>query len=344
MRTCLAWWLGGMLGLVVGLGGLVRAAEAEIRVQPKEAIEFRIGGQLVGRYVIADTAPKPHFFPLNAPTGKPITRGFPMIPDDPEETKDHPHHRAAWFCHGDVIPEGIPLKQKVRGVEGVDFWSESPGHGRIVCVGVGAPGGDGQHAWVSTRNEWRTADGQKILDETRTFHLYDLGGEAWLLTCVIEVQASVCPITFGDTKEGAFAVRVAEFVSEKRNRGGVIENAQGERGEAKCWGRASAWCDYSGPVDGQIVGLAILDDPRNPYPAHWHARSYGLMAANPFGRNKSGFPGVRGRTDLVKLAKGELLRLRYGLLLHRGDARSGKVAEHYQTFVQLADKERDPAK
>jgi hypothetical protein len=317
----------------------LHAAEVEIRVRDKESLEFLSGGRLVGRYIIAENAPKPHFFPLNAPTGKPVTRGFPMVKDDPEETKDHPHHRAAWFCHGDVIPEGVTLTQKVRGVEGVDFWSESPGHGRIVCVHVGEPKRDGNHAWVTTRNEWRTSDGQKILEETRTIHLHDLG-ESWLLTFAIDLHASVCPITFGDTKEGAFAVRVAEFMSEKRNRGGVIENAEGERTEAKCWGRPSAWCDYSGPVDGQIVGLAILDDPRNPHPAHWHARGYGLMAANPFGRNKSGFPGVRGRTDLVKLAKGEHLRLRYGILLHLGDARTGKVAQGFERFVQLAETER----
>lgn len=334
IAVCLFVWTGPWLSHLC-------ATEVEIRVQDGQSIDFLIGGKLVGRYITAESAPKPHFFALHAPTGKPVTRGFPMVKDDPEETKDHPHHRAAWFCHGDVIPEGVTHTQKVRGVEGVDFWSESPGHGRIVCVHVGEPKREENHAWVVTRNEWRTPDGQKILDETRTIHLYDLG-ESWLLAFAIDLHASVCPISFGDTKEGAFAVRVAEFMSEKRNRGGVIENAEGERTEARCWGRSSAWCDYSGPVDGQIVGLAILDDPRNPHPAHWHARGYGLMAANPFGRNKSGFPGVRGRTDLVKLAKGEHLRLRYGILLHLGDARTGKVAQGFQRFVQLAGTERVP--
>ena len=88
-------------------------------------------------------------------------------------------------------------------------------------------------------------------------------------------------------------------------------------------------------VDGKTVGIAILADPKNPYPTCWHARGYGLMAANPFGRGKSGFPAMKGRTDLVKLAKGEHLRLRYGLLLHAGDVNDGKVAEHYEEFVKL---------
>jgi len=322
--------------LILAFTASASAAAPEIKVNGNESIDFLVNGQLVGRYIVHPAAPKPHFFPLNSPSGKPVTRAFPMVKDLPEETKDHPHHRAAWFCHGDVIPEGITLTRKVKNVEGVDFWSESPGLGRIVCVEVGKPMRDGNHAWITTKNEWRTADEQKIMDETRTLHVYDLG-EARLLTFDIDLHASVVPITFGDTKEGSFAVRVAEFMTEKRQKGGVIENAEGQRGEAKCWGRKSAWCDYSGPVEGEIVGLAILDDPRNPHPARWHARGYGLMGANPFGRRRSGFPDALEQKELVKLSRDEHLRLRYGILLHPGDAKAGKVAEHYERFVKLGE-------
>jgi hypothetical protein len=103
----------------------------------------------------------------------------------------------------------------------------------------------------------------------------------------------------------------------------------------ECWGYLSAWCDYSGSVNRDKVGLAIFDDPSNPSPACWHSRDYGLMAANPFGRRKAGFPAMKGRTDLVKLAKGEHLKLRYGLLLHPGDAKEGRVADYYQRFLGL---------
>src|SRR5262249_28474302 len=149
-----------------------------------------------------------------------------------------------------------------------------------------------------TRNEWRTADGTKILDETRTIHLYDFG-DTRLLVFDIDLTASVVPITFGDTKEGSMGIRINDKIAEeitikvkeggkvKRKTikmGGTLENADGKRGEKKCWGHFSKWCDYSGPLRGKTVGLAILDDPSNPYPACWHSRGYGLMAANPFGR------------------------------------------------------------
>jgi hypothetical protein len=104
----------------------------------------------------------------------------------------------------------------------------------------------------------------------------------------------------------------------------------------ECWGRRSAWCDYSGPIQGNVAGIAIFDHPDNPYPAGWHSRDYGLMAANPFGRSKSGFPAVQGDTDLVKLAKGKHLKFRYGILIHPGDVKDGKVADYYQRFVKLA--------
>jgi hypothetical protein len=84
-----------------------------------------------------------------------------------------------------------------------------------------------------------------------------------------------------------------------------------------------------------VVGLAILADPSNSVPTAWHARDYGLMAANPFGRSKSGFPAMKDKSDLVKLAKGEHLKLRYGVLIHSGDAKEGKVSDYYQQFIKL---------
>ena len=152
---------------------------------------------------------KPYFWPLNAPSGVAVTRAWPMEKAKPGEQTDHVHQKSAWFCHGDVIPEGIELKQKIKGVEGVDFWSEAEGHGRIVCVKVGEPETEEQPRHASSHdNEWLTADGVKILDETRTIPLLRLRTARRLLVLDIDLHADVCPITFGDTKEGSFGVRV----------------------------------------------------------------------------------------------------------------------------------------
>jgi hypothetical protein len=301
----------------------------------KEQITFSIGKDLVGKYNIGPTVAKPYLWPLNAPGNVPVTRSWPMVKGQAGESSDHVHQKSAWFCHGDVIPEGIELKDKVKGVAGVDFWSEGPGAGKIICVDVGKPATDKNHGQITTKNEWRTAGGTKVLDEVRTIHLYDLG-DARLFVFDIDLHASAVPITFGDTKEGSFGIRINDAIREEKNGKGKLENADGKVGEKSLWGQQSAWCDYSGPIDGKVVGLAVLDDPGNSSRACWHSRGYGLMAANPFGREKSGFPAMKGKTDLVKLAKGEHLKLRYGILLHSGDATAGKVADNYQKFVKLA--------
>ena len=300
--------------------------------QDKDAFEFYIGNDLVTRYHTAGFA-KPIFWPVNAPGGVPLTRNYPP----PEgQAKDHPHQKSAWFCHGDVIPEGIDIKSKIKGVAGVDFWSEAKGHGQIQCKSVAEIVGDTK---IMTENEWRTAEGQKIMDEARTIRLYDLG-KARLIVVNIDLHASVCPITFGDTKEGSFGIRINDVINAGKTGKGKIQNAEGKIGEKDCWGQISAWCDYSGPIDGKEVGLAIFADPKNAYPSVWHVRGYGLMAANPFGRYKHAqFPAMKGNDKLVRLDKGQHLQLRYGMLLHSGDAVSGEVAQAYQRFVELRGKE-----
>jgi hypothetical protein len=156
-----------------------------------------------------------------------------------------------------------------------------------------------------------------------------------LIILEIDLKASFCPITFGDTKEGSMGVRVNDQIrlSAPGSKGKLV-NADGKSGEKEVWGMLSDWCDYSGEIDGKVAGIAIFDAPTNKPRAAWHARGYGLMAANPFGRAESGFPARKGEKDLVKLAKGEHLKLRYGIYLHAGDAKEGKVSEAYAEFAK----------
>jgi hypothetical protein len=315
------------------------AGDGEVTAEAsKDRIEFKVGKDLITTYHIEASNAKPYFWPLIAPNGVTVTRAWPMEKAKAGEKTDHPHQKSAWFCHGDVIPEGIEIKAKVKGVEGVDFWSEEPGHGKIICVKVGEPEVGKGRVKVATTNEWRTADDVKVLEETRTISLHDLG-DSRLLVLDIDLHASVAPITFGDTKEGSLGIRVREGLNEEVGKGKLTnaDGKTGEKGPDGVWGRQSAWCDDSGPVDGKTAGVAVLADPANPSPSCWHARGYGLLAANPFGRDKSLFSAVQGKTDLVKLAKGEHLKLRYGILLHNGDVKDGKVAEAYERFVKLKE-------
>ena len=317
----------------------VATSVAPVNIQAtRSQIEFQVGKELVSRYNLGPDVAKPYLWPVLGPGGMEMTRRWPMEKAQAGGSTDHVHQKSAWFCHGDVIPEGMELKDRIKNVEGVDFWSEARGHGRIVTTSVGSARQDRNHGQVTTRNEWQTADGTKVLDETRTIHFYNFG-VSQLFVFDSDLYASVAPLTFGDTKEGSFGIRINDRIRAQGGKG-RIENADGKVGEKDCWGQVSKWCDYSGPLpsaSGQekVAGLAILDDPSNPYPACWHSRNYGLMAANPFGRAKSGFPAMKAKTELVKMKKGEHLKFRYGLLIHPGDARGGKVGEFYDRFVKL---------
>jgi hypothetical protein len=322
-----------VLGAVlVGLGN-VPALHAQVRmVWNKDATTFYVGDELVATYHRAGYA-KPIFWPVNAPGAIPLTRNYPP----PEgQAKDHPHQKSAWFCHGDVYPEGLDFMSPIKNVKGVDFWSEAKGHGKIVTAS--AVHQESPPA-VIAKNEWQTAGGNRIMDETRKISLHDLG-KSRLIVVEIDLHASVCPIVFEDTKEGAFGVRINDVINAGKTGKGKIQNADGKIGEKDCWGQISNWCDYSGPIDGKEVGLAILADPKNPQPSCWHVRGYGLMAANPFGREKHAkFPAMKGNNEPVRLKKGEHYQLRYGMVLHTGDAVSGDVAAAYKRFVELRGKE-----
>ncbi|MGE3808510.1 MAG: DUF6807 family protein, partial [Gemmataceae bacterium] len=211
-----------------------------------------------------------------------------------------------------------------------DFWSEAPGHGVITCTSVGEPKIDKNHASIVTKNEWKKGD-KKLFDETRTLHLYAFDDGSRLLVFDCDLQATGGDIVFGDTKEGSFGVRVNDQLRTSKGNG-TITNAHGKTGEPACWGQHAAWCDYSGKVDGKEVGVAVFDDPKNPSPAAWHVRGYGLLAANAFGRKS--FPATKGQPELFQIPKGKDAHFRYGVFIHKGDAKTGNVAEHFQQFVK----------
>lgn len=311
-------------------------------VKGETDVAFYAGDQLVTRYVFGGTVQdekgtgtkplaKPYFYPLVAPNDVSLTRDWPMKRGTPGETTDHYHQKSAWFSHGDVIPDGIALKTRAtdKHVQGVDFWSEQPGHGRIVCVKVEEPGNnvcdsEGQIS-VVTHNEWRTADGDVVLTEQRTVTLEPVPGRHYIT--VHSYLKTPCGVTFGDTKEGSFGVRIRDdFALAHKGGTGVVTSSDKQSVKAPTkdnlpmWGQLALWHDYTGTVGGKTAGLTVRESTGNLQKSAWHTRAYGLMAANPFGRAKSGFPARKGQTDLVKLAKGEMLMLSYRMVLHDGPA------------------------
>ena len=297
-----------------------RAPAGEVRLgRHDDRIDVTIDGEPFTSYIFAGHR-KPILFPVRGPGGVAMTRSWPVVADVAGEAHDHPHHESIWFTHGSV--------------NGVDFWTSSPladkeerrGGNRIEHVEL-VKVEDGARGLVEARNRWMKADGTTVCTDTRRL-VFAGDGTTRTIDCTITIHADHGPVTFGDTKEGAMALRLPTSLQLKNIDGstgaaGHCVNSAGDR-DAAVWSKRARWVDYWGPIAGRTVGVAVLDHPGNlRHPTHWHARDYGLVAANPFGLHD--FAGApRGAGDHL-IPAGGTLELRYLLVFHEGDAEAAGI-------------------
>jgi len=283
-------------------------------------VDVLINGQLFTAYHYDSRWARPFLWPAIGPYGDTVTRNYPMIEDIEGEKHDHPHHKSIYTAFGEV--------------NDVDDWSEMPGHGRIVHKGFAQLQSGPIVGAIQADNDWVSADGRKVLSEKRTVVVYNLlPSTERLVDFVIAFKADVGDVKFGDTKEGGIlSVRVATSMDVASGLGGKIENAFGGINEDETWGKPAHWCDYSGPVKGRRVGIAIMDHPSNlRHPTGWHVRNYGLMTANCFADSYyKNDPSLDGS---YTIASGDELVFRYRLLIHKGDAEIGRVSERYHDYI-----------
>lgn len=297
--------LWGAISTLVTDATSVRADDARAKVSFKEmdgGLAIQIGNE---PFTFLHNGPewaKPFLAPVHAPGGAIVTR---TIGD--KDDKDHPHHKGIWFS--------------VDEVNEVKFWAEA---GKILNVKTEAIEGDPLQ--IKLKNHWLGKDELPIVVETTTISIFP----SRLIIYDAMFTAGTEKVTFDDTKEGLFGVRVATTMREKV--GGVVVNAEGKKGTKECWGQPSKWVDYTGPVDGKLYGVAIMDDPANFRPSRYHVRDYGLFSVSPFG--EGAYQNDKSKALPVVLEPGKSLKLKYGLYVHAGDAAEGKVADAYEQFLK----------
>lgn len=306
--------LAALIAVACSLGSLhVALADVSVEKTPG-GVAVKIDGQPFTEYLV-QSGSKPILWPIIGPNGKRLTRNWPMDTGVPGETdRDHPHQRSLWFTHGDV--------------NGIDFWSEGKGrieHREFVKVSGGPT------ATIVTKNDWLSPDGSKLVcQDERTLGFGGDGERRWI-DFEIVIKATAGPVVFGDTKEGSFGVRTASSMRVDSKKGGQIVNSDGNT-NAAAWGKPAAWVDYYGRVDDETLGIAILNHPSSfRFPTYWHVRTYGLFAANPFGLHD--FTGGASKGEFT-LPEGQTLKLRYRVLLHKGDEKVGRVAEAFAEFAK----------
>lgn len=297
----------------------------------KNEVDISIDGKPFTSFLYPDSLEKPVLFPVHASNGTIVTRGFPLDPK-PHEPTDHPHHIGIWFNY--------------ENLNGIDFWNNSYAipqdkkdlYGwiktdKVLEMQSGPTGKLGYHAnWVNQQNEVQ-------LEETTHFKFSGTAHRRIIDRLTILKAVKEC--LFTDAKDGMLGLRLArelqmpskddqKFADNKGNvtvvktidvqiANGNYLTSEGKQGN-DAWGTRGVWCKVYGKMRGDSVSVAIIDHPHNPnYPTFWHARGYGLFAANPLGEKI--FTNGKSAKNL-HLNKGESVTFRYRIVIDDGVATS----------------------
>ncbi len=308
---------------------LCTPALADVTVTEKpDRVSIEINGQLFTEYRHGD-APHVYYWPVLGPGGVKMTRSYPMEKAEGEET-DHVHHRSLWFSHGQV--------------NGVDFWGEAasykgtPKHpvGKIEHVKVLAAESGKKSGLLRTEVKWSAPDGSVPLRGEQVLRVFDTPATERVCDMEITLIAGDKDVTLGDTKEGTAGIRIAESMRLKAHKGpgkGTILNSEGAEG-GKVWGQKAKWVTMSGPIGEKVYSITMLDHPSNlRHPTRWHARDYGLFAANPFCESEMDKSQPKNSGDYV-LKAGQKLTLKYRIAFTEGDGAAAKSADRWKEFSE----------
>lgn len=308
-----------------------------VRVDDKHKVDVMIDGKLFTSYQYPSNLEKPFLFPVYAPNGTVITRGFPLEPRKGERI-DHPHHIGLWFNHGNV--------------NGLDFWNNSSAipagkkdaYGHIVVKSVDKVK-SGKAATLQVTSEWKDNKENTLLVE-KTTYVFSGDKNTRTVDHISTLTALNDKVVITDNKEGMFAIRVDRafempsnesliFTDEKGNPTtvkatdntgvtGMYTSASGLTGE-KVWGTREEWVLLSGTKDGALTTFGIFDHPKNPgYPAYSHARGYGLFSMNNLGQNS--YDPKKEKVSYT-LEKGQSMTLYHRFFIQSGAALNAEQAK-----------------
>lgn len=293
-----------LVGALTGLVSAAQAADGDFAfTQTSNRLAITRTGQAVAEFVFRDDKVlRPYFADLHAPDGRKVTRNHPPLAG--QDATDHDTmHPGVWLAFGDL--------------NGHDFWRNK---GRIEQVRFTEPPTVTKgRLKFATENLLRATNGVIVCSLTNRFSLAQLTN-AWLLIWDATFHSQDRDFIFGDQEEMGFGARVATAITEKN--GGIITSSSGLRTAKNTWGQSAEWCDYSGSVDGQPFGIILITDPANFRPSWWHNRDYGLLVANPFGREAM----KQGAKSAVTVKQGETFRLRFGAVIHSRVAPENRAA------------------
>ncbi|MFK7923971.1 MAG: PmoA family protein [Bacteroidia bacterium] len=322
VSLCFAWGLYGVF-----------TPQPKIKLVSNEAeslVEVRIGGELFTSYRYGDPLKKPVLWPVVSANGAELTRHFPFKIKVGERI-DHQHHVGIWFNYGDI--------------NGLDFWNNSTArspekaakYGSIVHEAIERSQDGKREAILETRSSWQDFQGQALLAENTQFRFWT-DGDTRIIDRRASLEALVDSVRFSDNKEGMFAIRLTRELELPAQKPASLSNEKGEavrqaevdnsavtgdylssegKSGSKVWGTRASWMKLNGTIGDKAVAIVIYDHPDNAgYPTYWHARGYGLFAANPLGQKVFS----KGERELnFHLLKGDKATFQYRLAVFSHD-------------------------
>jgi hypothetical protein len=313
----------------------------------EKKVDILFDGKLFTSYIYPESIMKPVLWPVISPGGNMLTRSYPMKNKEGDRT-DHPHHVGVWLNYGDV--------------NGLDFWNNSEAippkkkdnYGQIYHRSIEKAKGGENKAELVTKAEWKSPDNEKMLDEETRFIFRQEEDNIRIIDRETTLKAVIDKVNFNDNKEGMFAIRVArelELPSDRPTKlmdshGNITEvkemdnsrvkgnyrSSKGVEGE-EVWGTRGRWMKLSSEINGEKVALVIIDHPSNVgYPTYWHARGYGLFAANTLGQKIFS----DGENELnFSLNEGKTTTFKYRLVVASGDLTDEKINELADKFTSF---------
>jgi len=300
---------------------------AFVNRESDKQVDVMVDGKLFTSYCWYENVYKPVLFPVLTSSGTIITRGFPLKPREGERA-DHLHQIGIWLNYGDV--------------NGYDFWDngesgkKDPEGGEVRHLKIKKLSGGSGEGLMATVETWLDPSGKELLAENTQYH-FIAKDSTRIIDRITTLTAIGNPVMMKDTKEGMFGIRVARqlelplkedvtlidvrgnpaTVKALSNEGvtGNYLSSEGVTGEA-VWGTRARWMDLYGSIGNEKISLVICDHPKNlSYPTYWHARGYGLFAANPLGAKDF----TQGKEELnFSIPAGGSTTFRYRVIIHSG--------------------------
>jgi hypothetical protein len=264
-----------------------------------DKIEIRLDGNLLTSYILSEFEKYPFFFPVNGPSNASITS---------MRNANYPHHSSLFFgCDR---------------VNGGNYWQEGIERGQILSLRADILQSEGNKVVIENENIWRRPHARSPIKDLRVITISAPSDKLYQIDFDITLEM-LMDVTIEKTNHSLLSIRMDPDLAVIN--GGVMINAEGDKGESETFGKRSPWMDYYGKRMGKSEGLAILQHPSNLwYPAPWFTRDYGFFSPTPMYWPENG--------ETTQFSKGDVLRLRYRILIHEGDHNSAGIETLFEAY------------